>query len=347
MYPQQLSFITEEWRLTLAVQTVLPRWRGFNLLEAFTMRSSGQFLEDDFRWISDWGFNFVRIPACYLLWIENDDPYRLKESMLEKIDQVVGWGQKYAVHVCLNFHRGPGYSVNHEKEEPFNLWKDAEALAAFCFHWQAFARRYQGISSTGLSFNLINEPALPVPGVMSREDHERVVRTTVTAIRAIDPGRLIIADGLNWANEPLPELRDLGIAQSCRAYWPMGVSHYKASWVGGENWPEPTWPGGWQYGQVWDRQRLEQHYQQWIDLAAQGVGVHCGEGGAFSHTPHPVVLAWLEDVLDILTPVNIGYALWNFRGAFGILDSERQDVAYEDWHGHQLDVKMLRLLQKF
>jgi len=52
-------------------------------------------------------------------------------------------------------------------------------------------------------------------------------------------------------------------------------------------------------------------------------------------------------VLDILTPHNIGYALWNFRGAFGILDSGRSDVAYEDWHGHKLDREFLNLLQEF
>jgi endoglucanase len=52
-------------------------------------------------------------------------------------------------------------------------------------------------------------------------------------------------------------------------------------------------------------------------------------------------------VLEILTGANIGYALWNLRGAFGILDSGREDVAYEDWHGHKLDRKLLSLLQEF
>ena len=35
------------------------------------------------------------------------------------------------------------------------------------------------------------------------------------------------------------------------------------------------------------------------------------------------------------------------RGAFGILDSKREDVEYEDWHGHKLDRKLLALLQEF
>ncbi len=325
----------------------LPRWRGFNLLEMFTTRSTGDFLEDDFRWIVDWGFNFVRIPACYTLWIQNDDAYQLDEPMLERMDQVVRWGGQYGIHVCINFHRAPGYSVNPERIEPYNLWKEEAALDAFCFHWQTFARRYKGISSSKLSFNLVNEPARFDPNIMSRQDHERVVRRTEAAIHQEDPERLIIIDGFNWANNPFPELADLPVAQSCRAYLPMGISHYQARWVGGENWPEPHWPGNQPDGIYWNRQKLEQHYQQWIDLAKEGVGVHCGEGGAYSFTPHPVVLSWFRDVLEILTSHQIGYALWNFRGDFGILDSGRRDVTYEDWYGHQLDRQYLALLQEF
>lgn len=328
-------------------QTVLPRWRGFNLLDMFTVRSQGNFAEDDFRWMADWGFDFVRIPACYTLWIEGEDVYKPYEPMLEKMDRVVRLGQQYGIHVCLNFHRAPGFSVNMERQEPFNLWKDEAALAAFIFHWELFTRRYKGIASSQLSFNLVNEPVRPTPDGLTRADHERVMRAAVAAIRKIDPERLIILDGVSWGNETLPELVDLGVAQSCRAYLPMGISHYKASWAGGENYPLPSWPGDMPDGKYWDRQALLAHYQVWAELAQQGVGVHCGEGGAFCYTPHSVTLAWLRDVLDVLTGFNIGYALWNFRGEFGILDSKRKDVAYEDWYGHQLDRQMLDVLRAF
>jgi endoglucanase len=328
-------------------QIVLPRWRGFNLLEMFTTRSDGDFLEDDFRWMAEWGFDFARIPACYTLWIEGEDVYRLHEPMVEKVDRVVRLGQQYGIHIDLNFHRAPGFSVNREREEPFNLWKDDEALAAFIFHWETFARRYKGIPSGQLSFNLVNEPVRPTPGGLTRADHERVMRAAVAAVRAIDPERLIILDGVSWGNETLPELLDLSVAQSCRAYLPMGISHYKASWAGGENYPEPTWPGEMPDGLYWDRERLAAHYADWAQIAHQGVGVHCGEGGAYQFTPHAVTLAWLRDVLEILKAHNIGFALWNLRGSFGILDSGRADVAYENWRGHQLDRAMLELLRVY
>lgn len=330
----------------------LPRWRGFNLLEKFIKHpdpgGNPPFREDDFRWIADWGFDFVRLPMSYRCWSSPEHWRTFEESTLVHIDQAVELGRRHRVHVNLNFHRAPGYCIAPEPE-PFNLWKDREAEDAFCFHWETFARRYRGIPSGRLSFNLVNEPHWPDDARMSRPDHERVIRRAVATIRAVDPDRLIIADGICCGTAPCPELADLGVAQSCRAYAPFGVSHYQAPWATWVNWaqvPPPAWPGGWEHGAAWSREHLAAFYQPWRDLVAQGIGVHCGEGGAFNRTPHEVVLRWLRDVLEILHESGIGFALWNFRGAFGILDSGRDDVAYGDWYGHKLDGRLLDLLRQ-
>lgn len=342
-------------------QTALPRWRGFNLLDMFTMKDTqGRFREEDFQMISDLGFDFVRLPLCYTLWTKSpawEDVRSIEEAEVEKIDEAVRLGKQYGVHVNISFHRGPGYSVNHEREEPYVLWRDAEALDAFIYHWNYFARRYKGESNRDVSFNLLNEPARD-DGILTHASHERVMRATVAAIHEIDPDRLILLDGMVWGNEPIPELADLpNVGHSTRAYVPMSVTHSKAGWVAeSANYPEPKWPGGVQDMrhnpdgtlQTVGREELLAHYQRWAQLAVEtGVGVHCGEGGCFNQTPHGVVLAWADDVLDILTSFNIGYALWNFRGAFGIVDSGRADVAYEDWRGHKLDRALLSVLQKY
>ena len=320
----------------------LPRWRGFNLLEMFTTRSGGNWREDDFRWIQDWGFDFVRLPLCYTLWIKNDDVYQLDEAGLAKVDRAVELGRKYGIHVNVAFHRGPGYSVNGERQEPWNLWKSKAAQDAFVFHWSAFAKRYKGISSSEVSFNLINEPAAPVAD-MTRDEHKHVVKITTEAIHKLDPERLVIADGVQWASEACPELADIPVAQSCRAYAPGWLTHFRAEWAGGnDRQPLPTWPG-----QDWNRAKLEEFYRPWAELKKQGIGVHCGEGGAYNKTPHPVFLAWFRDVMEVLKGHGIGYALWNFRGSFGVLDSDRADVAYEDFQGHKLDRKLLELMREY
>ena len=87
--------------------------------------------------------------------------------------------------------------------------------------------------------------------------------------------------------------------------------------------------------------------EPWQKLAAQGVGVHVGEWGVFHQTPHAVALAWMRDCLANWQAAGWGWALWNFRGHFGILDSNRQDVQYEEFNGHKLDRRMLELLREF
>ena len=318
------------------------------------------------------------------------------------------------------------------------------------------------------------------------------------AIRAADPGRLIIAEGIFLGTRPVPELVPLQVAQSAHSYRPMQLTHYRADWVeGASRWPVPVWPvpasanaflygdekpdfhsslvlngnfsspaqmeitvqkvshladlvvkaddsvvfqkrfqpgsglgewktveykpewgifqntydrvysfsipagtkrialsvetGDWltfsrihiqpytgspqselviqpddpawgvkqeaflvdQYGQLHpekhdnavDRQILwSQNVVPWLEMMGKGVGVHVGEWGAYSYTPHEVVLAWMRDCLDNWKQANMGWALWNLRGDFGVLDSHRSDVTYEEIKGHLLDRSMLDLL---
>jgi endoglucanase len=352
-----------------AAKNKLPRWKGFNLLDYFSPtpgRNSeiNKTTEDDLKWMADWGFDFVRLPIAYPRYLDfnqerkitKDDFYKFNTKVLEEIDQLIFMTNKHGMHLSLNLHRAPGYCINAGFFEPFNLWKDKEAQDAFYFHWGMWAERYKNISSEKISFDLLNEPAFKddlndqfskssaVPGNIYR----MVAEGAAKVIRAANPDRIIIADGNNVGNNTVPELLDLNIAQSCRGYYPHYISHYQATWVFKDpsKAPTPVWPGTIE-GKYYGREQLEEYYKQWIDLINKGVGVHCGECGCWKKTPHNIFLAWFEDVIDILTKNGIGYALWNFRGDFGLLDSGRTDVNYTDWYGHKLDSKLLDLLRRY
>ena len=493
------SFITGSLALTNSSPlpepswSKLPCWRGFNLLEKFSKGwSNGKFKEEDFKLISSLGFNFVRLPMDYRTWIKDGNILKFDEAVMKEIDQAVEWGVKYDIHVCINFHRAPGYTVNSPKE-PKDLWTDRGIQKVCAKHWAYFAKRYKNIPNRNLSFNLFNEPS----GIDSRT-YAKVVEIMVKAVRGEDPDRLIIADGLNYGRIPVPELIPLKIAQATRGYEPFGLTHYKASWVqGSDQWPLPVWPpnrinnmiygplkpdfqtawafngnfpkktvltvhvdivstasrlvvkadgkivgekiftpgpgeGEWKrvdfkpewgiYQNVYDRdysfelpdqaKQIEisniegdwlnfksikislpgergtkeftmlpsnfdwgvrqsaiafdpaggeapfkssesydgtalwnELYKPWKDLEAQGVGVMVGEWGAFNRTPHDVVLRWMKDLLAVWKDAGWGWALWNFDGSFGILDSGRSDTAYGELEGRKVDNAMLGLLQ--
>lgn len=349
------------------VKNKLPRWKGFNLLDFFSpdpAHSRKATSEEQFKWMHDWGFDFVRVPMAYPAYlrfdrsrnITPDEVYQIDERAVDRIENLVSMAHKYNIHVSLNLHRAPGYCINAGFHEPYNLWTDETALEAFCFHWNMWAAKFRDVSPEKISFDLLNEPSMradmndqhskhsTVPGALYR----KLVLAASEAIRKENKKHLIIADGNDVGSSVIPEITDLDVGQSCRGYHPGIISHYKAPWANKntDNLPEPKWPG--QVGDKYlSRAMLETYYKPWIELVKSGTGVHCGECGCWNKTPHDVFLAWFEDVLDILSSNGIGFALWEFMGDFGVLNSNRKDVAYEDFHGQKLDRKLLNLLIKY
>jgi aryl-phospho-beta-D-glucosidase BglC (GH1 family) len=467
-------------------------WRGFNLSEKRKLETNASFKEEDFKWISGLGFNYVRLPLDYRIWIKDGDWNKIDDSALNDIDQAIEWGKRYGLHVCLNFHRAPGYCIN-EPREPLSVWTDPEAQKVCVRHWAYFAKRYKGVPSSQLSFNPFNEPL----GVDPRK-YMRAVSMVVEAIRKEDPDRLIVVDGNDVGTKPLMELLPLKVAQSYHAFAPFGLTHYKAYWIeNSDKMATPQWPvpqiTGYLYGPMkpnlqapwviegtfdqemtltihvdtvstktilavladgkpvmeklfdpgpgagewkksifkkeWDiyqnvydqdytakipaktrtiqmllprgdwisfssvslapasggettlfrptvtdwgvkpvtlsldpQNRLDKnkmppilgkewiektHLKPWLLLKRMGGDVMVGEWGVYRETPHDVALAWMKDNLELWKKAGIGWALWDFRGEFGVLDSERKDVEYEDWNGHKLDREMLDLLQAY
>ena len=471
----------------------LPRYRGFNLLNKFYKGgdNDGPYLESDFQLISELGFNFVRLPMDYRILIKDGDWTQFDQQQFREIDQAIDWGRKYNIHVCLNLHRAPGYTVATPPEAT-DLWNDAETQKICAMHWEYFAKRYKDIPNKYLSFNLLNEPSN-----VEKDKFINVIKLLVAAIRTEDLDRLIISDGMNWGQDPCLDLKPLKIAQATRGYEPFGLTHYKAEWASGAMnmelpiWPQPLDIGGYLYGSdkkdlqssieidvnlpkecivklkigtvsrigkllakanddiLWqqsfqpgpgqgpwekviykeqwniyqneynrfyefsapsgnykltisntegdwitilslafvhsnsiensisispewgkensllsyspsnspspfisaksrDRQWLwQEKVLSWVNLKNDNVGVIVGEWGAYNKTPHDVTLRWMEDCLINYQKADIGWALWNFSGSFGILDSNRKDVQYENFKGHYLDRKMLELLQKY
>lgn len=351
-----------------------PDWMNY-----FPYKDDGLFREDDFRWMRDWGFNFARLPMDYRFWTDPNDLMKINEKNVEPIDRAIRLGEKYGIHVNICLHRAPGECILdgmdqaltgiHITEEKTSVYDDPHTLEAFVHQWTYFAERYRGTSSERLSFNLVNEPMVrPTPaeraeiksaksmelalreiGERHQSQYVRVARAAIDGIRAHDPQRWIVTDGFQGGGVAIPDLIDTGILQSCHTYYPVQLTHYQCEWARGfvaRDTPLPTWPLKDREGHVIDRAAIATLFQPWRDLSQHGVRIHFGEMGAYKHTPPNVVLAWFDDTLSVLNDLHTGWALWNFRGPFGVLDTERAGTKFENWHGHHLDRPLLSLLQK-
>jgi endoglucanase len=330
-------------------QPTIPRWRGFNLTEMNGPRRGRPFRESDFEWMAAWGFTFARLPLSYWQWSSPKDWMSVDPDGLRPLDRALELGRQYGIHLSVAMHRVPGYCVNGRELEPHQLFDSPPgemqlALDAFAFQWRALAERYRDVPSSRLSFDLMNEP----PFMTDQTRYVTICKTVIAAIRSASPERLIFANGADIGQTPVPGLVDEGIVQSSHDYQPKMVSHYRADWVPArefESLARPTWPMVDAHGVLWNRAKLRQEeITKWKVVTDRGTPVHVGEWGCFNRTPHDVCLAYMADQVALWKEAGWGWSLWNLRGSFGIVDSGRTDVAYEDFHGQKLDRKMLEVL---
>jgi endoglucanase len=325
----------------------MPRY-GFNFLWMYIWGPDRKPDEADQRaldFMADMGFDFVRVPTDYRFWTRDFDYFHPDESVFEYFDRYLEASRERGFQMSLNLHRAPGYCINRNDLELHNLWLDPLAQDGFVFQWETFARRYRGVPNKHLSFDLLNEPPNVGQYGLTRENHAALIRRTVAAIRAVDPEREIVIDGLGGGHLAMPELADLGVIHSGRGYQPMPVSHYQAQWWPGyEQAPDPVYPGVKWMGHTWDRETLREFYQPWRDLAASGVQVHIGECGCYNKTPNDVALRWFSDLFGLFKEFGWGFALWNFAGDFGIAGHGRPGAVYEEFHGYPVDRAMLDII---
>jgi acetyl esterase/lipase len=86
---------------------------------------------------------------------------------------------------------------------------------------------------------------------------------------------------------------------------------------------------------------------EWEDALKKGVWCMVGEFGCANHTSQADSLRFMESNLRLFDKLGMGWCCWGFIGSrFGILNSGRADVDYENWRGMKLDRRMLEVLQR-
>lgn len=329
-------------------------WYGFNILPLFSLGrwadevSPGMVHLDeaDLDFMADMGCNFVRLPCDYRYFIHDfkyDEP---DETMLKVLDRCVYAIVSRGMHCSLNIHRAPGYCINNNELERDNLWTDKIAQDAFTNLWAMFAERYKSYSPFQLSFDLLNEPPYIGQYGMTRENHKAIMVRVAGEIRKITPERTIVCDGLGCGHYACPELADLDVVLSGRGYTPIQMTHFRAEWMhsnGSDKWDYPKWPGMQTDDTVWSRQALKDFYAPWKELKDKGCVVHIGECGCYNKVDNKTALAWYEDFFSVCNELGFGWALWNFRGPFGVAEHNRRDTNWEVRHGITFDRDLYEL----
>jgi endoglucanase len=299
------------------------------------------FTEKDVKYLAGLGFDHIRIPVDEMqLWLENGQQDQEGFSLLQ---QALDWCKKYNLKAVVDLHILRSHHFN-EKEKP--LWTRPEAQERFFQCWRDLSQALQKYPVDDVAYELMNEPVADDP-----EDWNKLVDKAVVIIRKAEPTRVIVIGSNLWQNpDTFDQLRipqnDKNIILSFHMYEPLLLTHHQASWMKFKDYKGPVnYPGVivkehdiknisdtslaneiLRNKNYYTKQTIAEHFAKPITIAKKlNLPLYCGEWGCLTTVPDQARFNWFRDVKAVLDENNIGWATWEYKSDFGIINKKGQE----------------------
>jgi len=163
--------------------------------------------EDDIRFIKAAGFNTVRVPLNWRLFVEpgaggqGGENDRFEGQGWSLLDRLVGWCRDSGLRLIIDLHAAPGGQTGaYPDDSPgfpllFYVPRDRRLTIAL---WQKLAAHYRDETAV-LGYDLLNEPISTYSDVAYLNPRlEPFYRDIVAAIRSVDPNHVVLLGGAQW-----------------------------------------------------------------------------------------------------------------------------------------------------
>jgi endoglucanase len=339
--------------------------RGINLSEWFAQVYDPKgYTKDHFQnWITSAdialiksvGFDHVRLSVNPQPMFTANHSETIPPEYLSYLDAAVKMILDQGLSVVIDLHPDDDFKARL-KDDPF--------VQQFGDFWRALARHYKTSDPERVFFEIMNEPEVTDPyrwfGIQAK---------LAAAIRDGAPQQTIIAAGSQYSNDDqflfLEPLHDPNVIYNFHFYYPYIFTHQGATWglyywhwLRGVRYPSTpenaaqvaaNVPGAVdrlaviRYGQEhWDAARIDAEISQVADWAKQhGVPVICNEFGVYrAYADSHDRAAWIRDVRTSLERRNIGWAMWDYSGSFGVATKEDGKATLDENIVNALGLKM-------
>jgi len=269
-----------------------------------------------------------------------------------------------AVKMILDAGLAVEIDMHPDSDFKTRLGKEDDFVERFADFWSMVAQHYASWDQDRVLFEILNEPEM--------RDAYRwygVEAKLAAAIRRGAPMNTIIAAGARWDDdddlvflEPLP---DANVIYVFHFYEPHIFTHQGATWgayywhwLKGLHYPSSPENAAQvaaavpeardrmqviRYGQDhWDASRIEAEINQAADWAKQRrVPLICNEFGVYRNFSDPQDrAAWIKDVRTSLERHNLGWAMWDYSGSFGVVTNRETKARLDDVTVRALGLKM-------
>lgn len=310
---------------------------------------------EDIALIKSAGFDHVRLsvnPQPMMDWAGRHKGY---EEYFGYLDTAVKMILDAGLAVEIDMHPDSDFKARL-KEDDF--------VERFADYWRTVAQHYASWDAERVFFEIMNEPEMRDPYRWYGIDAK-----LVAAIRQAAPANTILAAGAKWDDDDdmilLEPVRDPNVIYVFHFYEPHIFTHQGATWgayywhwLKGLHYPSSpenaakvaaTVPDAVhrldviRYGQDhWDASRVEAEINQAADWAQRnGVPLVCNEFGVFRDFSEPRDrAAWITDVRTSLERHNIGWAMWDYSGNFGVATKKDGKAVLDENTVKALGLKM-------
>ena len=335
-------------------QESLPFTKGINMLTFFETWNKGELPnlnkhdEADFACLKSMGVEVIRLPVHFDLLMEPYDTGIIYDFVLEKLDQVCDWAEKYQIYLIIDDH---SFNTEEYDNNPPSVQLYQEHLESV---WRQIASRYNNRSKY-IIYEILNEPKSN--GEIATK-WIKLQQGIIDLIRSYDPERDIVVTSANFSSidtlAKMKPYKDPNLIYTFHFYEPMLFTHQGATWVGKgmANTSDIPFPyerarmpklnkaaasDGWvqsmysEYYNIGTVKYINQRIKKAADWAKKNkVRVWAGEMGAKTWINSEDRLAWINATRIALEENNIPYCCWGLDGSDGFLKSDKAGMFFPD-----------------
>jgi len=302
----------------------------------------------DIEFIAESGFDHVRLP------IDEENIWDEKGTIIPEtyslLKNCLDWCMEYNMRVIVDLHILRSYHFNFDNGEGKNLLFDDEKYQIeFVDFWKELSDSLKHYPVSHVAYEFLNEPNTP-----DNEDWNKLIRRVYDTIRPREPQRVFFFGANNWQiPQFMPYLKvpenDTNIILAFHTYEPTTLTHYKAYWNDLKNYTgKVQYPGVPitpeelekypykndtafytmidKYNVYFDATTFDSLIKPAVDKSKElNLKLYCGEFGCLPSVPREMRLQYLTDITATFKKHNIGYAMWDFKGDFGVVSWDREN----------------------
>ncbi len=168
------------------------------------------FTQEDVARIKAQGYNSIRLPINWRLFMEDEPGITFDEYGFDILDEVVKWCEQADLYVWIDLHGAPGGQTGANIDDCIDdvprLYMDDDKFEKGLALWEEIAKRYAD-NPVVAGYDLLNEPIRPENGP-DVPDCEQLVpelirfyQQAIKRIRAIDKHHCFSIEGHHWATD--------------------------------------------------------------------------------------------------------------------------------------------------